>query len=221
MKLPQSTAGSRPGMTQNRLFAVIPAAGESRRMGRAKLLLPWGADTVIGSLLAVLRPPEIFAAVVIVRPDDAALAAAVRQGGADVCLPATPPADMRRSVELGLEYIRQRWQPASNEGWLLIPADHPLLEAAPLRELVARWNHGSERILAPTHAGRRGHPTFFRWSLAAEVAALPEGAGLNQLVRAHAAEVGECPVASPAVLLDLDTPEDYQRLLAAQAPPCS
>src|SRR5260370_12639805 len=64
------------------LFAVVPAAGQSRRMGRPKLLLPLGSDTVIGRMLALLRRPEIAATIVVVRPDDELLRAAVLAGGA-------------------------------------------------------------------------------------------------------------------------------------------
>jgi CTP:molybdopterin cytidylyltransferase MocA len=46
-----------------------------------------------------------------------------------------------------------------------------------------------------------------------DVFALPRDVGLNQLLRAHAAEVSELPVESRSVLCDLDTPEDYERLV--------
>jgi molybdenum cofactor cytidylyltransferase len=119
---------------------------------------------------------------------------------------------MRASVECALDEVR-RHMPAPEDGWLLVPADHPLLDAAILDVLLERWKTGRDRILVPTFEGRRGHPTLFRWSLADEVARIPPDHGLNWLIERHRDEVAELPVDDDSVLLDLDTPED---LAAAQ-----
>lgn len=199
-------------MSPQRLFAVVPAAGLSRRMGRAKLLLPLGKTTVIGKLLSVLQRSEITRTVVVLRRNDEPLREAVVAGGAFPLQPEVDPPDMRTSVEYGLAWLHREFQPAPDDGWLLAPADHPLLDAQVLGELIARWQRGDYRILVPTHNGHRGHPTFFRWELAAEVAQIPVDQGLNRLLKDHTADITEFPVASPAVLTDLDTPEDYERL---------
>ena len=181
-------------------------------MGQPKLLLPFGERTVIAAVLDVLRHPAIAETVVVVRSDDIALRGTVEQSGAVVVSPETPPPEMRDSVELALRWIGEHHDPQPEEGWLLTPADHPLLDAQVLERLVARWRQGDCTILVPTCGGRRGHPVLFRWSLAAEVFALPAEAGLNRLVRDHAGDVTELEVASESILLDLDTPEDYARL---------
>ena len=200
-------------MSQSRLFAVIPAAGHSRRMGRPKLLLPIGNDTVLGHLLQALSHPAIAARVVVARRADAALAAEARACGADVVQPDEDPPDMLTSVEHALRFLRERFDPDPNDGWMLVPADHPTLDAQVISGLVAHWNSGHSSILIPTHGGRRGHPAFFRWSLATAVPSIPADRGLNWLVESHAGEVEELAVDSPAVLTDLDTPADYERLL--------
>lgn len=195
-----------------RLFAVIPAAGHSRRMGRPKLLLPLGSQTVIAHLLAVLQRPEITDRCVVVRRDDAELQAAVTSATGTVLIPSSDPPDMRSSVEFALEQIAEQHSPQPDDGWLLIPADHPLLEPAILEELIRRWQETTAPILVPRHGNRRGHPTFFRWSLAQEIAAIPPDQGLNWLLHQHAGDVLEVPMDDPAVVTDLDTPEDYARL---------
>ncbi|MGQ0635693.1 MAG: nucleotidyltransferase family protein [Planctomycetaceae bacterium] len=200
-------------VTTPRLFAVIPAAGLSRRMGRPKLLLPWGERTVIAQVLSVLARPEISRRLVVIRAADTVLRAAVLHGGGEVLIPTTDPPEMRDSVEFALKFIGERCAPQDHDGWLLAPADHPLLDAAPLAELLARWSRGDCRILVPTWHGRRGHPVLFRWELAAQVASLPKDCGINALVREQPSEVVELQVGSPAVISDLDTPEDYERLL--------
>lgn len=195
-----------------RLFAVIPAAGQSRRMGQPKLLLPLAEGTVISRLLAVLRRPEIVETLVVIRPGDEPLRSAVVQAGATPLVPKEPPPEMRTSVEHALHYLLERCSPSPEDGWLLSPADHPLLDAAVLDQLVACWRNSPDKIVIPTHRGRRGHPVIFPFRLADEVFALPADEGLNALVRRHTEQVTELAVNSPAILLDLDTPEDYERL---------
>lgn len=195
-----------------RLFAIIPAAGLSRRMGQPKLLLPLGSATVIAQVLRTLRIPEIVETYVVLRRDDEALRRAVAAEGAHIVQPEVPPPDMRTSIERGLAAIAEQYAPADDEGWLLSPADHPALDRSVLFRLIQQWRATAPRILVPLHQGRRGHPTLFAWSLAREVAGIPQNQGLNWLVRRHEAEIAECPCDSPAILQDMDTPADYERL---------
>lgn len=192
-----------------RLFAVIPAAGRSRRMGRPKLLLPLGGRTVLERLVAALHHPALVDRCVVVRPNDAPLIDAARNAGATVIVPSIEPPEMRVSIEHALRGIEERHHPDADDGWILIPADHPTLDASVTHQLVTRWQQDRPAILIPTHAGRRGHPTFFRWDLVGEVFRLPPDAGLNRLVKERAGDVMEVEVDDASILLDLDTPEDY------------
>jgi molybdenum cofactor cytidylyltransferase len=204
-------------MIQNpvRLFAVIPAAGHSRRMGRDKLLLPVEGQTVIARILDVLQSPHIAQRIVVIRPGDEALRSAVEAANGIALVPPKPPAEMRQSVEFALRWLEENSRPGSDDGWLLAPADHPLLDSHVLTQLVTHWETRRNSILIPTCGGRRGHPVIFPWILAREVGTLPPDVGLNQLVRRHAGSVVELEIGVPAILTDLDTPEDYAQLLAS------
>jgi molybdenum cofactor cytidylyltransferase len=179
-------------------------------MGRPKLLLPLGTSTVIGRLLEVLSAADIEA-FVLVRPDDEALRAEATRCGAVVVQPESPPPEMRISVEHLLRAIDEQHSPRPGDGWLLIPGDHPLLSPETLRQLLGAWRESPTQIVLPTCGGRRGHPTLLPWSLAAAVQELPADVGINHLVRQHSERVSEVAVDDPTVMLDIDTPEDYQR----------
>lgn len=196
-----------------RTFAVIPAAGHSRRMGRPKLLLPLGDRTIIARLLAALDMPGMAARVAVMRRSDDALRTEVERCGGIVVSPAIDPPDMRSSVQAALEWIRDTFHPAAADAWLLAPADHPVLDRDVVTALLTAFESQRPRLLVPTCDGRRGHPLMARWDTVSDVFALPRDVGLNQLLRAHAAEVCELPVESRSVLCDLDTPEDYERLV--------
>lgn len=195
-----------------RLFAVIPAAGHSRRMGQPKLLLPLGGTTVIERVLAVLDHPAIAARCVVVRAGDAPLTEAVRRAGGLVLHPPVDPPDMRASVRFALETIQRDFSPREDEGWLLVPADHPVLDRILIETLIAAWERDRPLILVPRVGNRHGHPTLFRWSLAQDVARIPADRGLNWLLSQHANDVSELPIEGDAALTDLDTPDDYERL---------
>src|SRR5262245_18262044 len=198
----------------SRLFAIVPAAGRSRRMGQPKLLLPLGHGSVISRMLGILVRPAMAATIVVVRKDDEPLQSAATACGATVLQPDEPPPEMRQSVELALRFIAQQFSPRPDDGWFLAPADHPLLDPVVIEKLIAAWREQPARILVPAHRGQRGHPTRFPFALVGEVFTMPPGQGLNRLVAAHVADVREIEVDSAAVIADLDTPEDYERLRA-------
>jgi molybdenum cofactor cytidylyltransferase len=108
--------------------------------------------------------------------------------------------------------VQREQSPSASDGWLLAPADHPLLEPAVIAQLLAARQPGTTEILVPSHDGRRGHPTYFSWDLAARVASIPAGLGVNRLLQDFAAATREVPVETADVLVDLDTPEDLARL---------
>jgi len=195
-----------------RLFAIIPAAGLARRMGRPKLLMPLGGRTVITRLLDLLDRPDMTERVVVMRRADDALYDEVSRSGATIVRPETDPPDMRASVSHAIAETERLFRPRADDGWMLLPADHPMLEPRVLDRLIERWQTGDSNILVPRHRSRRGHPTFFRWKLVEEIPAILADQGLNVLLERHASEIDEIEIDDPAVVTDLDTPEDYEAL---------
>jgi molybdenum cofactor cytidylyltransferase len=217
--------GLRETVAGPRLFAVVPAAGHSRRMGRHKLLLPLGDRSVVGRVIDAFLAAEVRDIFLLVREDDYALRQELEKSGARIVLTPNATTDMRHSVALLLEAISRECAPQSSDAWLLAPADHPALSAAVVQSLRAAWSDGRGPIIVPTYQGRRGHPTLFWWELASRVGGIPTDRGLDWLLEQYAAEVKELPLDRPEVLFDLDTPADYERLLALREsspdPDCS
>jgi len=198
------------------IFAVIPAAGKSVRMGRPKLLLPLGGRSVLEYTVGALREGGVSEVLVIVSPALPELARLAEQVGAKVLQLDADTADMRTTVQRGLDWLEQRYSPASEDGWFLAPADHPALEADVIQVLLqTRAAHPERSIFIPTFDGKRGHPTLLTWGHVAGIRNWPAGEGLNTYLRAHADDTELCPVGSPGILLDMDTPADYERLRGA------
>lgn len=195
-------------------FALLPAGGLSTRMGRPKLSLPLGGRTVLEQVIRTLRRAAVEHILVVLGPHAADLAAPAANAGALVEVLAAPTPDMRATVVHGLRWLEQRFHPQPEDFWLLIPADHPALAASVVQALQESRRQRPERsIFIPTFNGQRGHPALLAWQHVAAIHALPRDQGLNRYFRLQQSATQEVPVDSPAVLTDLDTPEDYERLL--------
>src|SRR5438046_258761 len=118
-------------------FAVVPACGRSTRMGRPKLALPVGGRSVIEHVVGTLRDGGVERVVVVIGPHTPELVPLATAAGAQVLALAAPTADMRETVERGLNWIAERDHPAPDDSWLLAPADHPAFTADVVRALLA------------------------------------------------------------------------------------
>lgn len=195
-------------------MALLPAGGKSSRMGRPKLALPLGGRTVLEQVVAALRQAGIERILVVVGPHVLELIALAKQAGAEVLTLVTETPDMRATVEEGLRWMEAHWRPRPDDDWLLVPADHPTLDPAVVRRLIeARRTQPRHSIVIPTFEDRRGHPALIAWDQVAGMRTLAAGLGLNAWFRRYPEARLEVPVSTPEVLRDLDTPEDYERLL--------
>jgi len=198
-----------------RTVAIVPTCGQSARMGRPKLALPLGNRSVIEHVVAALLAGGVETVLIVLGPHVPELEPLARAAGADVLALDHATPDMRATVVAGLNHLETVVELAPDDWWVLAPGDHPVLNAEVVRALLAAASSGYS-VVAPVHDGRRGHPTLLRWSLADAVRVLPTGSGINRLLRDPAVRTLEVPVADAGVLTDLDTPDDYERLLRGE-----
>lgn len=194
------------------IAAIVPAAGHSERMGRPKLILPVGGVTVIARVVQALRQGGADHVAVVTPPADApgaaTLAREAEHAGALVIVPPERPIDMRASFERGLDRFAELGQLAT---FLLVPGDSVGITSELVGMVVAAARQHAESVIVPTVHGRRGHPIALPRRIAEEVRSLPVGVGMNTLIKLHASSVVELPVTEAGALVDLDTPEDYER----------
>ncbi len=197
--------------TQFESFAVIPAAGRSRRMGRQKLLLEWRGTTILEQVISAWRASAVGHVVVVVRADDEQLKAVCRRVDVELVAAEVPPPQMKDSVSRAVAHIRERFAPREFDAWLLAPADLPSLSPQAIDLVLRAHRTDDPQILVAASSSGRGHPVLFPWSLAGEIDSLGDNEGVNALLARH--PVREIAVGSHAEGADVDTPEDYRRLL--------
>lgn len=176
-------------------------------MGTAKLLLPWGDSTVIESVIVAWQKSRVDGVLVVVSPQNEALAATCRGAGATVVVPATPPDDMKGSIQAAVARLREAESLGRDDCILIAPADMPWLEPATIDRILDEFGRAPGEIVIATHEARRGHPIVLPWSLAEEVRRLGEHETLKTVIERHRSRTVAC---NATVLGDLDTPEDYE-----------
>jgi molybdenum cofactor cytidylyltransferase len=195
-------------------FALIPAGGKSARMGKPKLALPLRGKSVLEHVIAALERAGIDRILVVINHQVPVLAELAAAAGAETLVLANETEDMRATVERGLEFAERKWSCRHGDPWLLVPADHPTLNPETVRLLLQAFRSGTpSTIIIPTHRGKRGHPCLLTWQHVEGIRNLAPGVGINSYLRDHHDETWELPMTSPDILVDLDSPEDYQRLL--------
>ena len=180
---------------------VVLAAGLSRRSGRYKMTLPLGDRTVIERCIEGMY--EIASRIIVVVGWQAEQVREVLApyGKVDFVLNERYRDGMFSSVKTGIASVRA-------PSFFLTPGDLPLIGP----HVYQRMLGVSGDIVIPTFRGQRGHPVLMRSMLVPEILSQAEGTSLRDYIAAKGyVTVG---VESQGILHDLDTPEDYEALLA-------
>lgn len=190
------------------LAAVIPAAGYSRRMGAFKPLLPFGSGTVVERVIATTREAGIEAIRVVVGWQADRLIPVLERSGVAWVMNERFAEGMYTSIQAGVHNL-----PIGVAAFFLLPGDMPLVRSATLTRLIAKWDARPGGILYPCHEGRRGHPPLIARAYIPEILADTPHGGLRSLLARHAQDAHDIDVADSGVLMDLDTPDQYQESL--------
>lgn len=189
------------------LAAAILAAGESRRMGQPKALLPYRGATFLEHLLEVSRHPRIALQKVVLGAGAAAIRAQLRLSEDQVFV----NKDWQRGQLSSIQAAIRSLPPGGTEGLLICPVDHPLVSKHLIDGLIRAFDTSGKAIVLPVYNGRRGHPVIFGAKLYDEVLAASDSVGARQVVRAHPEEIVEVTTEEEGVVLNLNDPETMRR----------
>lgn len=191
------------------LAAVILAAGESRRMGRPKALLPYRDGTFLSHLVEITRHPKIgLTRIVVGAHGEEIERAAARPDGEIIFNPDWPQGQLS-SIQAALRSVSE----GQSDGILLCPVDHPLVTAELVGLLIQQFYSGEKQIVVPKYDGRRGHPMIFSRQLYPELLAAPADVGARAVVWAHAGDVLEVSTEEEGVVLNLNDPATLERAI--------
>jgi CTP:molybdopterin cytidylyltransferase MocA len=192
----------------NEVTAIVLAAGQSKRMGRFKPLLPFGPTTVIEACIEYLRAGGIETVIIVAGQDSRAeeLKRHLKDYQVLFAINPDPASEMSASIVSGLRAI-----PDSAKAIVITPADHPAVPAGVVQTLIDEWKNGA-RFVMPTNHGRGGHPVLIDLSFRDELEKLDAGRGLKGFFDGHQKDVSRVAVDSNYIARDMDTWDDYLAL---------
>lgn len=197
-----------------RIAGAVLAAGQSRRMGRSKALLPCGSsgETFVARVVRALAEGGVDEVLVVGRPDDDALRRAVGDlaGSRFLENPAAERGQLSSLVVAADDAAR-----TASSALLVMPVDMPLVRCETVAAVIAAFRHTRPSVVRATHRGRHGHPVLFSAALFDELRQADPSVGARQVVRAHAAEAVDLEVDDAGVLRDVDAASDYRAVFGA------
>ena len=193
-------------------WAILLAAGESSRMGQLKALLPWRGQSLLEHQVSALREGGADRVVVVLghRADDLR---PLLEGKDGVSWTLNPDylQGKTTSIRAGLSVL----DCPALDVILLLNVDQPRDAADVARVLEVHRAH-SYAITVPEYRGKGGHPIALSAALLPELLEIDEDTqGIKAVVRRRPESVQRLPLDNPGILLDLNTPEQYQAAVAA------
>ena len=193
-------------MTGRWVTGVVLAAGGSRRLGRPKQLLPYADTTVLGATVDVARRCGFDQLIVTLGGAADAVREAVPLDDVEVVTVDDFGSGCSSSLRAALTQVDPR-----ASGIVLMLGDQPGVSPSTVGRLVAE---GSAPIVVSRYDDGMGHPFWLSRSMFRDLASLHGDKGMWKLVESDRFTVRELPV-DGSVPLDVDTWDDYRRLLAS------
>lgn len=196
--------------SDNRHIAIIIlAAGESKRLGQPKQLLPWGDHTLLEHAISSaeqIRPGKLL---VILGGSEKMIRSGIDFGTAEVIVNRDFQKGMGTSIAAGARYLLDREEKV--EKILMMLCDQPDVDVVLLQSLINQSGIAGCPVVATSYENRAGVPAIFDRSYLRQLALLSEDKGARELMQKYPSDVRLFSPASP--LSDIDTHEDYRKLL--------
>ena len=99
------------------------------------------------------------------------------------------------------------------EAAMVTLVDVPLVAATTVAAVISAWRSSRAPIVRPANGRRHGHPVIFDAAVFAELRAADPKIGAKAVFAAHRDGIVNVEVNDPGAFEDIDTPEDYERVL--------
>ena len=207
------------------ICGVILGAGSSTRMGRDKALLPWPpvaegapvANTFLGAMIDLLQ--QVSDLVLVVAGKNAPnLQSIVDAHGAFLVTNPQPEHGQFSSIQVGLREVLNRGRDAA----FVAPVDRPPVLPGTVEALRSTFLNADPEIwavvpeLSRAESMLHGHPILVGREMMERFLRAPASANARDIEHEHKPHILYVPVADERVAANIDTPDDYQRLLRSE-----
>lgn len=195
------------------ISAIILAAGESKRMGRPKMLLPWDKSTVLQTVIKSFQAAGIKDIIVVTGGAHNQVDLLIGKTVQTVYNEDYLRGEMLSSIQTGI-----RFKTRESQAVLVALGDQPQVQVRTIQHILQEYKQTNFPLIVPSYNMRRGHP----WLIARELwddllnTEPPETA--REFLNRHSNDIHYIVIDTPTVLQDLDTPEDYLKSQAGSLP---
>ena len=212
-QLVQVRASSRSGKKREIISSVILAAGESRRMGEPKMLMPFGDSTILATVITNAMNSAIDHVHVVLGAGAEGVGKSIDGQNVVQVINSDFRSGMLSSVQAGLRSL-----PNATTAVMILLGDQPMISSSIMDRLAERYKRSEKTIFIASANGKKGHPVIFAAKYIPEILSYGPDDSLRKLYKNHPNEVEEMETANPEILRDIDTRGDYENeiLILAQ-----
>jgi molybdenum cofactor cytidylyltransferase len=189
---------------------IILAAGESTRMGSPKALLKIGDKSFAQQIVDTLIASRVLDIVIVLGADAESIQNQLNWFGGKTVINKEWEKGQLSSVLVGLRALEQQ----DLHGVLIWPVDRPLVSRQVVVGMLHQFWTEHKQIVVPVYKGRRGHPVLFGEDLFRDLERAPMEMGARRVLQDHPDDVLEYQTDEEGVVVNIDSPEDYQRYVA-------
>jgi len=186
---------------------IVLAAGVSQRMGRCKLALPFRDKPLLAHVVRAATAATLSPVIVVLGDDAPRLKDRIDFGRATVAVNPHSRTGRASSLKKGLQQVSP-----DRAGIMVLLGDQPLVTASLIDTLLAAFHRFPDYWIAPVYRGRRGNPVIIPRHWFQDLLTLTGDQGPRRLLSSPGLRLHLVTVDDPAVVIDVDTAEDYERL---------
>ena len=188
--------------------AILLAAGESKRMGKPKLLLPFGKGTILGQTIDNLLSSKVGEVIVVVGYKAQEMIKTIANRPVKVAMNPFYHQGMSTSIATGLNLVDDKARRL-----MIALADQPLINNKTFNRLVEESLGADKGIIIPIYRDKRGNPIIFSTKYKEELLSLKGDVGGKQIVKQHPDDILEVAIDSESINIDIDTIGNYSSYL--------
>jgi molybdenum cofactor cytidylyltransferase len=186
------------------IWGIILAAGESKRMGRQKLLLPFQGKTIIEKTVENALNSRIDHVLIVLGSHSAEIFDQVRHLPVRFSFNKDFRDGMLSSVKCGVKAL-----PENCQAVLIFPGDQPMIEAEVINKVIEAYRSTGYGIVIPSFENKKGHPVLIDHKYLKEIEDIKNTEGLRSLAIQFNQDVLIVETDCKGILKDIDTPEEY------------
>lgn len=198
------------------IVAAVLSAGESRRMGSPKALLPIGERSFIEEIVFALKKTKVGKILVVLGHNAAELQSKIAHLPVTFVINKDYTLGQLSSLVAAIRHLEKQEAEETVDGILVHLVDHPFLSPALVDQMIDRFYESKKLIVLPCYQGKRGHPVIFSRDLFDELLRASMEQGAKVVVHAHRAQTLEMETGEEGVTVDIDTRDEYRKFVGRE-----